>query len=81
MTQLATQLDHSSADQLMQLAIGRLFRLLSRPFEAGDYDQYEMCRSAVLDAAEVLGVGQKPDYQPSLSQLARHKAVFGDSGG
>lgn len=34
--------------QEVQLALGRIFRLMSRPFEAGDIEQYEAARAVVL---------------------------------
>lgn len=33
-------------------AIGRLFRILSRPHRPGDVEQYEACRRVVLDIME-----------------------------
>jgi len=35
--------------QAVNCAIGRLFRLLSRPYQDGDVEQYEQCRRVVLD--------------------------------
>ena len=34
---------------LVKLAIGRLFRMLSRPSKSGDVEEYETLRSIVLD--------------------------------
>lgn len=34
---------------IVQLAIGRLFRLLSRPYQDGDIEQFEMVRRIVMD--------------------------------
>ena len=36
----------------VNLAIGRLFRIMSRPFREGDHEQYERCRSVVLNLVE-----------------------------
>ena len=36
----------------VQLAIGRLLRLGSRPTQPGDIDEYERCRTIILAAAE-----------------------------
>jgi hypothetical protein len=36
----------------VQLALGRMFRLMSRPSQAGDVEQYETCRRIILDAQE-----------------------------
>jgi len=38
--------------QAVTLAIGRLFRILSRPYEPGDEEQYERCRSVVMAHVE-----------------------------
>ena len=34
----------------VQLAMGRMFRLMSRPFQDGDIEQYKKCRSIILAA-------------------------------
>ncbi len=34
-----------------QLALGRIFRMMSRPFKEGDIEQYEAARSAFLTEA------------------------------
>ena len=36
----------------VQLAIGRLFRLGSRPTQAGDVEVYEQCKALILAASE-----------------------------
>ena len=36
----------------VELAIGRLIRLGSRPFQEGDFAQYEMCRRIILAAVK-----------------------------
>ena len=38
---------------MVTLAIGRLFRILSRPYEPGDEEQYELCRSVVMKHVKV----------------------------
>ncbi len=37
--------------QQQQLALGRIFRLMSRPFQEGDIEQYEAARAAFLNEA------------------------------
>lgn len=36
----------------VQLAIGRIFRIASRPEQPGDIAEYQRCRSIILDASE-----------------------------
>ena len=44
----------SDADKrkLVELAIGRIFRLASRPERPGDAAEYERCRAIILDAVD-----------------------------
>ena len=44
----------------VQLAIGRLFLLLSRPEQPGDIETFHKIRAIVLDSAE-----HQPDYRPN----------------
>ena len=48
------------------MAIGRLFRVLSRPYEPGDEEQYERCRAVVMAHAT-----SKPDYEPNVRSVRR----------
>jgi hypothetical protein len=50
----------------VQLALGRIYMLLSRPFQEGDIEQYEAARAVVL--AYTTG-DMPPDYRPNY---ARH---------
>lgn len=43
-----------------QLALGRIFRLMSRPFQEGDIQEYEAARIAALEGVE----DPQPEYQP-----------------
>jgi len=36
----------------INLAIGRIFRMASRPEQAGDIAEYERCRSIILNALD-----------------------------
>lgn len=36
---------------LVELAIGRIFRLMLRPCQPGDVEQYERCRQLILEYA------------------------------
>lgn len=48
----------AEAQLLMEMALGRLFRIGSRPFQDGDDAEYEKCRAAAMEAYEVL----RPEY-------------------
>lgn len=43
---------YPEAEQVKRLAIGRLFRLCSRPSQPEDIDQYERLRAAFTEAVE-----------------------------
>lgn len=34
---------------LVELAIGRVLRIMSRPFQEGDVEDYERCRAIIFD--------------------------------
>ena len=52
-----------SEENVMRLAIGRLFRVASRPARPGDAEEFFRCRGAVLDAAEALECVRSPTPQ------------------
>lgn len=47
------------------LAIGRLFRVLARPYRPGDEEQYERCRSVVMAHVET------QEYEPNVRAVRR----------
>lgn len=49
-------MNEQEARTAMHLAIGRLFRIMSRPYQEGDIEQFYMCEKVVMDAAQVLGI-------------------------
>jgi hypothetical protein len=53
----------ASAADPVALALGRLFAIMSRPYEPGDDDTYMACRAIVLDATEPV-----PDYRPNWAK-------------
>lgn len=60
-----------------ELAIGRIFRLASRPAQPGDVELYADARHAFLatfDDAAIPGA-----VEPASSVLMRHRARFGDT--
>lgn len=51
--------------QIINLAIGRIFRIVSRPTQPGDVAEYERCRAIIMDLAEAaghIGVDHRPNY-------------------
>jgi hypothetical protein len=46
----------------VQMALGRIFRLMSRPARDGDIQQYAMARKVILDAAEARGMDISAGY-------------------
>jgi hypothetical protein len=49
---------------LCSLAIGRLLRVLSRPYQPGDDAEYQRCRGIILDNSEPQG----PDRSASIAR-------------
>jgi len=52
-------MDKAEAEVALRLAIGRIFRLASRPKRNGDAQKYEDARRIALEAADVLGIDHK----------------------
>lgn len=48
--------------KLVELALGRIFRIMSRPFRPGDIEEYERCRRIVLDNAPEATEDWIPNY-------------------
>jgi hypothetical protein len=46
--------DQQVAKQTFELALGRILRIANRPFQDGDFEEYERCRAICMDAAEEL---------------------------
>jgi len=59
--------------QTVNLAIGRIFLLASRPEQAGDIADYERCRSIILNALD-------PDMQTHRAVMASTHNVARDRG-
>jgi len=57
----------------IELALGRILRLASRPAQPGDVADYERCRKVILDVLDPL------PYQPEISWARdRNKGAQGD---
>ena len=60
-------------DGTVELAIGRIFRLMSRPERPDDCADYERCRAIITDMCEPV----QSDYAPSYAR-DRLKGAAGD---
>lgn len=49
-------------ERIIELALGRIFRLGSRPTQPGDVAEYERCRAIILDATDDPHVDHRPNY-------------------
>jgi len=67
---------NQEANKAMELAIGRLFLLGSRPFQEGDIQQYEDLKSVFLDAADFNGL--KLDTTDRNSYQANYSKIYHD---
>ena len=47
----------------VQLALGRLFRMMSRPYQEGDDAAYDACRAIIIDYAKKEGVASKDSWR------------------
>lgn len=46
----------------VELALGRILRLGSRPTQPGDVEDYERCRAIILDLCQPILPGYSPNY-------------------
>ena len=61
-------------NKIVELALGRILLLSSRPEQPGDVEEYEHCRSIILNA---LGSTGPPDYQVNYARDHRKGAQGG----
>jgi len=59
--------------KLVELALGRIFRMGARPTQPGDVEEYERCRAIILDATDPV----TPDYTPNYAR-DRNSGAAGD---
>lgn len=69
-------LSESARHKLVELALGRIFALGSRPTQPGDAEQYEVCRAIIQTVADIEGVSGEPDWVPSWPR-DRNKGAAG----
>ena len=48
------EMNKAELEAIIQLAIGRIFRLGSRKTQIGDIEQYEKCKEIIIKANELL---------------------------
>ena len=51
-------------NKTVELALGRILRIASRPTRAGDVAEYERCRALILDLCAPV----TPDYTPNWTR-------------
>ncbi len=59
--------------KLVELALGRIFLMGSRPTQPGDVEEYERCRAIILDATDPV----EPDWTANYIR-DRNKGAAGD---
>lgn len=64
----------SEETKTMQLALGRILRLASRPEQADDIAEYERCRKVFMDAADEAG------FNSTLQGIGIHRPGFNFGG-
>lgn len=56
--------DENNSRETVNLAMGRIFRLMSRHEQPGDVAEYERCRAIILDLCAPI----QPDYAPNYAR-------------
>jgi hypothetical protein len=47
--------------KVFEAAMGRIFRLGSRPFQEGDIEEYERCRAVIMNLAQTVPADHGPN--------------------
>lgn len=58
-------MSNAERDRIISLALGRIFRLGSRPFQPGDIEQYENARRVIYAAHDAAPFAVGPDHNPN----------------
>jgi hypothetical protein len=61
----AVLVSRGERSKIIELALGRIFGMMQRPFMEGDFEEYECCRAIVLDT---IGGDMPPDYRPNYAR-------------
>ena len=52
----------NTSNAAVEMALGRIFRIMSRPTQPGDVAEYERCRAIILDLAGDPVIPYSPNY-------------------
>lgn len=52
----------NTRQKTVELALGRIFRLMSRPAQVGDAEQYEAARRVILECVSPVVLDYSPNY-------------------
>ncbi len=69
---MITGMSEQERTTLAQLAIGRILRIGSRPYQEGDVEEYERCKRIIMDLRD-----PETDYAPNWAR-DRLKGAAGD---
>ena len=61
-TRTALAPSEPTSEQIVALALGRIFRMGSRPTQPGDVEEYERCRALILEHAVAQPESWTPNY-------------------
>lgn len=56
-------------NQIVELALGRIFRLMSRPSQPCDVAEYERCRAIILNEFGDAPTAYKPNFAASYHAM------------
>lgn len=71
---------HMTSEERMktfELAMGRILRLGSRPYQEGDIEEYERCRAIIMSLAEASKNAQTSGWSPNYAR-DRKRGAAGD---
>ena len=66
------------AQRLARLSMGRILRIMSRPFEDGDTEQYDAAKRAFWSAIDALDKSKPPDTRPNFARSYHGIVMRGD---
>lgn len=67
-------MSNAERNAIFRLALGRIFRLASRPTQPGDVEQYEAARRAFYAAYDAAPFAVEPDHRPNHAGQRRDGA-------
>lgn len=60
-----------SNEKIIELALGRIFRMGARPTQPGDVEEYERCRAIILEASDAPADPMPPTYSRAARRARR----------